>query len=147
MTSLHRELLKILKEEKSLLESLYRIVSEERDAIVGGSSVELERILRDKEQTLMRLGLWEEERQKLLKRYGFEGKSLSVILQEALQQFERGDEIDELYQSMKTLLPAIAEIQKINEQLIDRSIIHIETALRFLESFGIKAKQTLSKEA
>jgi len=47
---------------------------------------------------------------------------------------------------MKTLLCAIAEIQKINEQLIDRSIVHIGTAVKFLESFGITARQNFSKE-
>lgn len=56
-------------------------------------------------------------------------------------------QLKELYYSMKTLLNAISEIQRINEQLIDRSIMHIGTAIKFLETFGINAKQSLSKEA
>jgi len=147
LTSLHKELVNILEKEKALLGNLYSIVSEERDAIVGLKSVELERILRDKEQALVKLSLWEEEREKLLKKNGLNGSCLSEILKNA--DNEESDEmsrLQELYKNMKTLLCAIAEIQKINEQLIDRSIVHIGTAVKFLESFGITARQNFSKE-
>lgn len=147
MTGLYKELIEILRKEKSLLESLFRIVSEERDAIVGLNSAELEKVLTDKEKTLIKLSLWEEEREKLLKKYGLERKSLSEIIQELPSEDKQTVELKELYQSMKALLTAISEIQKINEQLIDRSILHIETALKFLESFGITPRQTLSREA
>lgn len=76
MISLHKELTKILNEEKALLEILFKIVSEERDAIVGLNSVELEKILREKEQTLIKLSLWEEERAKLLAKNGLENTTL-----------------------------------------------------------------------
>jgi flagellar biosynthesis/type III secretory pathway chaperone len=143
---LHKELTKILNEEKALLEILFKIVSEERDAIVGLNSVELEKILREKEQTLIKLSLWEEERAKLLAKNGLENTTLSEILNMNNDSPEL-IQLKELYYSMKTLLNAISEIQRINEQLIDRSIMHIGTAIKFLETFGINAKQSLSKEA
>ncbi|ACI21017.1 MULTISPECIES: flagellar protein FlgN [Thermodesulfovibrio] len=146
MISLHKELTKILNEEKALLEILFKIVSEERDAIVGLNSVELEKILREKEQTLIKLSLWEEERAKLLAKNGLENTTLSEILNMNNDSPEL-IQLKELYYSMKTLLNAISEIQRINEQLIDRSIMHIGTAIKFLETFGINAKQSLSKEA
>lgn len=146
MISLHKELTKILNEEKALLEILFKIVSEERDAIVGLNSVELEKILREKEQTLIKLSLWEEERVKLLTKNGLENTTLSEILNMNNDSPEL-IQLKELYYSMKTLLNAISEIQRINEQLIDRSIMHIGTAIKFLETFGINAKQSLSKEA
>lgn len=146
MISLHKELTKILNEEKALLEILFKIVSEERDAIVGLNSVELEKILREKEQTLIKLSLWEEERAKLLAKNGLENTTLSEILNMNSDSPEL-IQLKELYYSMKTLLNAISEIQRINEQLIDRSIMHIGTAIKFLETFGINAKQSLSKEA
>ncbi|GLI52484.1 flagellar protein FlgN [Thermodesulfovibrio yellowstonii] len=146
MISLHKELTKILNEEKSLLEILFKTVSEERDAIVGLNSVELEKILREKEQTLIKLSLWEEERVKLLAKNGLENTTLSEIL-EMNNESPELIQLKELYYSMKTLLNAISEIQRINEQLIDRSIMHIGTAIKFLETFGINAKQSLSREA
>lgn len=146
MISLHKELTKILNEEKALLEVLFKTVSEERDAIVGLNSIELEKILREKEQTLIKLSLWEEERVKLLAKNGLENTTLSEIL-EMNNASPELIQLKELYYSMKTLLNAISEIQRINEQLIDRSIMHIGTAIKFLETFGINAKQSLSREA
>jgi len=149
LTNLHKELVKILKEEKDLLTDLYKIVSEERDLIVGLKSSELERILTVKEATIMKLSLWEKEREKLLSEHELKGKSLSFILSINPEDNDSTEvlELRELYESMKTLLESISEIQKINEQLIDRSINYVGTALRFLESFGIFPKQSLSKEA
>jgi len=138
---LHKELIEILDEEKALLANLYRIVSEERDAIVGLKYKELEGILRQKEETLMKLSLWEKEREKL----GLNKKSLYEIISES-EHNEDFYKLRELYNSMRALLGAIGEIQKINEQLIDRSIFHIGMSLKFLESFGISPKQSFSKE-
>lgn len=146
MISLYKELVEILTKEKNLLEILFKIVSDERDAIVGLNSVELEKILIQKEQTLIKLSLWEEERLKLLAKNGLENATLSEILN-VKNESPEVEQLRELYHSMKTLLNAISEIQRINEQLIDRSIIHIETAIKFLENFGIIAKQNLLKEA
>jgi len=146
LTGLHEELVKILKEEKRLLSSLYTIVSEERDAIVSLNSQELERILVKKQEVLTKLSLWEKEREKLLEKYSLSDKSLSEIIS-TIEQSQDTQKLKEIYSAMKNLLSAIAEIQKINEQLIDRSIIHIGTAIKFLESFGINAKQSLSREA
>lgn len=142
MTSLHKELIEILKEEKALLGNLYSIVSEERDAIVGLKITDLERILRQKEETLMKLSLWEKEREKL----GLRDKSLYEIINES-EQNEDFSKLRELYNSMRALLGAIREIQKINEQLIDHSIFNVRMSLKFLESFGIVPKQSFSKEA
>jgi len=141
LTSLHKELIEILNEEKALLSNLYRIVSEERDAIVGFNSKELEGILRQKEETLMKLSLWEKEREKL----GLNKKTLYKIISKS-EHNEEFYQLRELYNSMRALLGAIGEIQKINEQLINRSIVHIGMSLKFLESFGISPKQSFSRE-
>lgn len=146
MTNLYYELVKVLQNEKNLLSSLYKIVSEERDAIVALQAKELERILRQKEAVLMKLSLWEREREKILEKNNLYGKSFSEIISH-IEQTHDVQRLRELYSAMKTLLTAISDIQKINEQLIDRSIINIGTAIKFLESFGITPKQSLSKEA
>lgn len=146
MTNLYYELVKVLQNEKNLLSSLYKIVSEERDAIVALQAKELERILRQKEAVLMKLSLWEREREKILEKNNLYGKSFSEIISH-IEQTHDVQRLRELYSAMKTLLNAISDIQKINEQLIDRSIINIGTAIKFLESFGITPKQSLSKEA
>jgi flagellar biosynthesis/type III secretory pathway chaperone len=143
---LYYELVKVLQNEKNLLSSLYKIVSEERDAIVALQAKELERILRQKEAVLMKLSLWEREREKILEKNNLYGKSFSEIISH-IEQTHDVQRLRELYSAMKTLLTAISDIQKINEQLIDRSIINIGTAIKFLESFGITPKQSLSKEA
>lgn len=146
MTNLYDELVKVLQNEKNLLSSLYKIVSEERDAIVALQAKELERILRQKEAVLMKLSLWERERERILEKNNLYGKSFSEIISH-IEQTHDVQRLRELYSAMKTLLNAISDIQKINEQLIDRSIINIGTAIKFLESFGITPKQSLSKEA
>ncbi|GAB5046985.1 flagellar protein FlgN [Thermodesulfovibrio sp. TK110] len=146
MINLHEELLKILQEEKNLLESLYKIVSKERDAIVALSSNELERIVREKETVLTKLSLWEHERKKLLAKHDLSDKSLSEIILQ-IENIKDAQSLKEIYSAMKTLLTAIGEIQKINEQLIDRSTIQIATAIKFLETFGIEPMQSLSREA
>jgi len=146
LTSLHDELVRVLREEKNLLANLYKIVSQERDAIVSLQAKELESILREKEEVLMKLSLWENERARILEKNNLYGQSLSEIISHVAET-QDVKVLKELYMEMKTLLTAIAEIQKINEQLIDRSIINIGTALKFLESFGITPKQSLSREA
>jgi flagellar biosynthesis/type III secretory pathway chaperone len=146
LTNLYDELVKVLQNEKNLLSSLYKIVSEERDAIVALQAKELERILRQKEAVLMKLSLWERERERILEKNNLYGKSFSEIISH-IEQTHDVQRLRELYSAMKTLLTAISDIQKINEQLIDRSIINIGTAIKFLESFGITPKQSLSKEA
>ncbi len=149
MTSLHEELIAILKEEKALLVSLYKVVSEERDAIVGLNSQELERIVTKKQETLLKLSLLEKEREKILSMHDLKGKSLSEIIDyfENMKKSTEANELKQYYLSMKTLLESISEIQRINEQLIDRSIVHITTAMKFIESFGITPKQSVSREA
>lgn len=149
MISLHEELIKILEEEKSLLSSLYEIVSAERDAIVSLNSDELERVLTKKQEVFTKLSLWENEREKLLNSQGMKGMNLRDLINRIEVENPGIDlsALKEIYIKMKSLLEAIAEIQKINEQLVDRSMIHIGTALKFLETFGIKAKQNLSREA
>lgn len=146
MTSLHKELIEILNEEKALLSNLYRIVSEERDAIVGFNSKELERILREKEQTLIKLSLWESARIKLFAKNGMENKALSEII-DIRDESPELLQLKDLYNTMQVLLRSIYDIQKINEQFIDRSIIHISTAIKFLENFGVTPKQSLLREA
>lgn len=148
MTSLYSELAKILREEKQLLYELYSTVSKERDAIISLNSNELEKITRDKELLLIKISLWDEEREKLLRHYGLEGKTITEII----NMNNKGGEVDtaeieELYRTLKALISAISEIQKINEQLIDHSMISIGAAIKFFESFGINPKQTLSREA
>lgn len=149
MTSLHEELAEILEEEKKLLNNLYSIVSEERDAIVSLNSQELEKILIAKQEVLTKLSLWEKEREKLLEKYNMKGMTLENLL----EYFEKNHhsshllKLRDLYKTMKAMLIAIGEIQKINEQLIDRSVLHIGAAIKFLETFGINAKQSLSREA
>lgn len=149
MTSWHEELVNIMTEEKRLLTELISIVSEERDAIVGLRSQELERILRKKEGVLIKLSMWEAQRTKLLEENGLTGKTMSHILEEIEDsvQPEILGKLKELFTSMKALLSSIGEIQRINEQLIDRSLLHIGTALKFLETFGITPQGTLSREA
>lgn len=149
MTSWYKELLKILAEEKRLLTELHEIVSEERDAIVGLKAEELERILRKKESTLVKLSMWESERERLLKRNGHEGKSMKAIIEFLKSTAEREivAEAEELFDKMKTILSSIEDIQRINQQLIDHSLIQIGAAIKFLENFGITAKSTLSREA
>lgn len=148
MTSLHEELERILNEEKIILGSLYDVVSAERDAIVSLDSEKLMNILMQKEELLMKLSIWEKEREKLLKSHNLEKFSL----RELIEFFEKNDNLKDnnlrkLYEGMRIILDSIAEIQRINEQLIDRSIIHVGTALKFLESFGITARQSFKKEA
>lgn len=147
MTGWHDELVKILEEEEKLLKALYDTVSKERDAIVSLDSQELERILIEKQEILTKLSLWEKEREKLLEKHNLKGTGLEKIIESAEKNSENTLRLRELYKTMKTMLTAITEIQRINEQLIDRSIIHIGTAIKFLETFGINAKQSLSKEA
>lgn len=148
MTSLHEELERILNEEKIILGSLYDVVSAERDAIVSLDSEKLMNILMQKEELLMKLSIWEKEREKLLKSHNLEKFSL----RELIEFFEKNDNLKDnnlrkIYEGMRIILDSIAEIQRINEQLIDRSIIHVGTALKFLESFGITARQSFKKEA
>lgn len=149
MTSLREELIKILEEEIQLLINLYKIVSHERDAIVSLNSQELEKILMEKQEILAKIGLWETEREKLFEKHEIKGMSLKMIINYLGKNSHKSDlkRLEELYEKMKTLLESIAEIQKINEQLIDRSMIHIGTALKFLETFGITARQSIQKEA
>ncbi len=149
MTSLHKDVANILQEEKKLLKELYSLVSKERDAIVSLDSKGLEEILREKESLLVKISLWEKEREKILKKEGLEGKTLSEVIKifSIDGQKEEIEMLKETYRTMKSLLSAIEEIQKINGQLIDHSLIHIGRALKFFESFGIKPKHSLSMEA
>jgi len=103
LTNLYDELVKVLQNEKNLLSSLYKIVSEERDAIVALQAKELERILRQKEAVLMKLSLWERERERILEKNNLYGKSFSEIISH-IEQTHDVQRLRELYSAMKTLL-------------------------------------------
>ncbi|MCS7202865.1 MAG: flagellar protein FlgN [Thermodesulfovibrio sp.] len=145
MTNLLNRLLEILTKEKECLSELYNIVSEERDTIVSLRHHELERILRKKEETVMKISLLEKEREKFLLENELNGLSLSEIIKK-YEIYEETSKLKELYTTIKTLLTAIEEIQRINEQLIDHCLFNIHRSLKFLENFNISAKSTISKE-
>ncbi|KAF0185845.1 MAG: hypothetical protein FD164_106 [Nitrospirae bacterium] len=142
---LYDELIGVLEKEFELCAQLVGLLQKERDVIVGLDPAALELLLREKETMIAGIRLCDESRERVLASLGFAGRTISDVAQLADNDYR--ERLTALASKFKAIVGSIAELNRFNGVLIDKSLHYVKTSYNFLDSFGIQPKQQLSVEA
>ncbi len=145
MIPLYEELLRILEKEFELCAQLVVLLQKEREVIVGLDPAALELLLREKEIIITGIRLCDESRERALSSLGFSGRTISDIAQ--LAEIDYRDRLSSIASKFKAIVSSIAELNRFNSVLIEKSLQYVKTSYNFLDSFGIQPKRQLSVEA
>jgi flagellar biosynthesis/type III secretory pathway chaperone len=144
-TSSYEDLIAILEREFTLCSELVNLLQKEKDVIAGVDLEALDVHVREKELVAAKISICEEGRERLLQSLGIQGRTLSEIAGTAGP--EHSGRLALISSKFKAITHSIAELNKLNGLLIDRSLFYIRSSSRFLDSLGIKASGKISVEA
>ncbi|HSW63249.1 MAG TPA: flagellar protein FlgN [Dissulfurispiraceae bacterium] len=142
---LYDELIGVLEKEFELCILLVGLLQKERDVIVGLDPAALELLLREKETIVAGIRLCDESRERVLVSLGFAGRTISDVAQLADNNYR--ERLTGLASKFKAIVVSIAELNRFNGVLIDKSLQYVKTSYNFLDSLGIQPKRQLSVEA
>jgi|WetSurMetagenome_2_1015567.scaffolds.fasta_scaffold00259_28 flagellar biosynthesis/type III secretory pathway chaperone len=143
-TNSYEKLISILEKEFDLLSGLVELLQKEKDVIAGTDLTALDNYIREKELLIAKIRVCEEARERELKYLGLSNKKLSVIAAESGP--EHKDRLALIASKFKSITHSIAELNKLNGLLIDKSLFYIKSSRRFLETFGVKPVGKVSVE-
>lgn len=126
----------ILKEQINTYRMLRDILKKERTCLVNIDAEEIEEISKEKDTTVMRLRLLEEERQRLTTKFVIENGLDNNISLNDLGKLTGNNMLLELRSQMISLLQSIEEMNQFNSSLIDRSINYIKNTTNFISTFS-----------
>ncbi len=114
---------------------LFALLQRERDCLIHIDKEKIEEISKEKDTTVMRLRLLEEERIRLTRKVAEDnGITRDINLQE-LEMLTGDSKFPALRSKLLSLLQSIEEMNKFNGILIDRSLRYIKTNANFFNSF------------
>ncbi len=142
---MYEELLGVLEKEFDFCTQLVVLLQKEREVIVGLDPAALELLLREKETIFTGIRLCDESRERVLSSLGFSGRTISDLAQ--LAEIDYRDRLSGLASKFKAIVSSIAELNRFNSVLIEKSLQYVKTSYNFLDSFGIQPKRQLSVEA
>jgi|WetSurMetagenome_2_1015567.scaffolds.fasta_scaffold00497_8 flagellar biosynthesis/type III secretory pathway chaperone len=143
-TSSYENLITILEKEFALLSGMVELLQKEKDVITGIDISALNNHIRNKELVVAKINVCEEARERELKSLGLSGRKLSQIAAEAGSDYR--DRLLSIVSRFKAITCSIAELNKLNSLLIEKSLFYIRSSSRFLETFGFKASGKVSME-
>ena len=126
----------VLKEQIITYRMLHDILKKERACLVNIDTEKIEEISKEKDTTVMRLRLLEEERQRLTTKFIAENDLDENINLNDLGKLTGNDMLLELRSQMISLLQSIEEMNQFNSSLIDRSINNIKNTMNFISTFS-----------
>jgi hypothetical protein len=135
----------VLEKEFELCTQLVALLQKEKDVIVGLDPAALELLLREKETVIAGIRLCDETRDRVLGSLGFANRTISDIAEVA----EGGsrERLTMLASKFKAIVSSIAELNRFNSVLIEKSLQYVKTSYNFLDSFGIEPQRKVSVEA
>lgn len=142
---LYDELIGVLEKEFELCTQLVALLQKERDVIVSLDPAALEVLLREKESIVAGIRLCDELRERVLASLGFADRTISDVAQ--LAEHDYREQLSSLASKFKSIVSSIAELNRFNSVLIEKSLQYVKTSYNFLDSFGIQPKRQLSVEA
>jgi flagellar biosynthesis/type III secretory pathway chaperone len=144
LTNSYENLITILEKEFELLSGMVELLQKEKDVITGSDISALDNHIRNKELVAAKIAVCEEARLRELKSLGLSGKKLSDIAAESGTDYR--DRLLFIVSRFKAISSSIAELNKLNGLLIDKSLFYIRSSRRFLETFGVKVNGKVSME-
>ena len=134
MTS-DKAILNILEEQLRSYKIFHDLLIKERECLVKIDPEMVEEISKEKDTVIMRLRLLEEERQRLVSKFVDENNIDGAVNLNELGRITGNDNYKTLRSQLLSLLQSIAEINKFNSILIDRSIHYLKMTSNFIGSF------------
>jgi len=141
----------ILIEQIKSYRALLALLQRERECLISLDADEVENLSKEKDTTLLRLRLLEEERIRLIKRYSADNAIRGRISLKDLSELTEDNDFQVMRSQLTSLLQSIQELNDLNMILIERSLSVVRQSVGFLESFGLNINQRntgvmLSKE-
>ena len=141
----------ILIEQIKSYRALLALLQRERECLISLDADEVENLSKEKDTTLLRLRLLEEERIRLIKRYSADNAIRGRISLKDLSELTEDNDFQVMRSQLTSLLQSIQELNDFNMILIERSLSVVRQSVGFLESFGLNINQRntgvmLSKE-
>jgi flagellar biosynthesis/type III secretory pathway chaperone len=134
MTS-DKTLLSILEEQIRSYKIFHDLLIKERECLVKIDPETVEEISKEKDTVIMRLRLLEEERQRLVRIFADENNIDAEVTLKDLGRITGNDRYKTIRSQLLSLLQSIAEINKFNSILIDRSLNYLKMTSNFIGSF------------
>lgn len=135
MTS-DKAILNILEEQLRSYKIFHDLLIKERECLVKIDPEMVEEISKEKDTIIMRLRLLEEERQRLVRKFADENNIDGELNLSDLEKMTGDGHYRTLRSQLLSLLQSIAEINKFNSILIDRSLNYLKMTSNFLGSFS-----------
>jgi len=134
MTS-DKAILNILEEQLRAYKIFLDLLIKERECLVKIDPEMVEEISKEKDTVIMRLRLLEEERQRLVRKFADEHTIDGEVNLKEVGRITGNDRFNTVRSQLLSLLQSIAEINKFNSILIDRSIHYLKMTSNFIGSF------------
>ena len=134
MTS-DKAILNILEEQLRSYKIFHDLLIKERECLVKINPEMVEEISKEKDTVIMRLRLLEEERQRLVRKFADEHTIDGEVNLKEVGRITGNDRFNTVRSQLLSLLQSIAEINKFNSILIDRSIHYLKMTSNFIGSF------------
>ena len=145
MIQLYEELIDVLEKEFSFCTQLVALLQKEKDVIVSLNPNALEQLLAEKEAISTNIRMCDEARERILERLGFRSKTISEVAVVADSDYR--DKLTAIASKFTSVIHSITELNKFNGKLIEKSLYYVKASYKFLNSFGITARQKISVEA
>jgi hypothetical protein len=134
MTS-DKAILNILEEQLRSYKIFHGLLIKERECLVKIDPEMVEEISKEKDTVIMRLRLLEEERQRLVRNFADDNNIDAEVTLKELGRITGDDRYTAIRSQLLSLLQSIAEINKFNSILIDRSLNYLKMTSSFIGSF------------
>lgn len=134
MTS-DKAILNILEEQLRSYKIFHDLLIKERECLVKIDPEMVEEISKEKDTVIMRLRLLEEERQRLVRKFVEENNIDGAMNLNELGRLTGNHRYSEVRSQLMSVLQSIAELNKFNSILIDRSIHYLKMTSNFIGSF------------
>lgn len=127
----------LLVEQIDGYRSLLDLLQRERECLLNLDANGVESISKEKDTTIMRLRLIEEERGRLVNKFSREKMISGEANLQILSEMTGDNTFQTLRLQLISLLQSIEELNAFNKVLIGRSLNFIKNSMAFLESFGV----------
>jgi hypothetical protein len=127
----------ILMEQIKSYRVLLELLQRERECLINLDAHEVENLSKEKDTTLLRLRLLEEERLRLIKKYSADNAILGNVSLQSLSELTADNDFQLMRSQLISLLQSIQELNDFNMILIHRSLSTVRNSVGFLESCGL----------
>ncbi|MGO9016487.1 MAG: flagellar protein FlgN [Dissulfurispiraceae bacterium] len=145
MILLYEELIDVLEKEFFFCTQLVDLLQKEKDVIISLNPNALEQLLAEKEAISTNIRMCDEARERILDRLGFKNKTISQVAAAAADEYR--DKLTAIASKFTSVIHSITELNKFNGKLIEKSLYYVKASYKFLNSFGVTARQKVSVEA